>query len=98
VLRADCQRRTLTRLDRSPSFPQGVVGLLDASERKVTPLLFPNGRPVSTLQLLIEDWETVGERLLPARPEEEVASVEVLAPLRGRDVLCVGKNYKEHAE
>jgi 2-keto-4-pentenoate hydratase/2-oxohepta-3-ene-1,7-dioic acid hydratase in catechol pathway len=24
--------------------------------------------------------------------------VEVLAPLRGRDVLCVGKNYKEHAE
>jgi 2-keto-4-pentenoate hydratase/2-oxohepta-3-ene-1,7-dioic acid hydratase in catechol pathway len=83
VLRADCQRRTLTRLDRSPSFPQGVVGLLDA---------------VSTLQLLIEDWETVGERLLPARPEEEVASVEVLAPLRGRDVLCVGKNYKEHAE
>jgi 2-keto-4-pentenoate hydratase/2-oxohepta-3-ene-1,7-dioic acid hydratase in catechol pathway len=48
--------------------------------------------------LLIEDWETVGERLLPARPEEEVASVEVLAPLRGRDVLCVGKNYKEHAE
>jgi 2-keto-4-pentenoate hydratase/2-oxohepta-3-ene-1,7-dioic acid hydratase in catechol pathway len=75
-----------------------VVGLLDASERKVTPLLFPNGRPVSTLQLLIEDWDTVGERLLPARPEEEVASVEVLAPLRGRDVLCVGKNYKEHAE
>jgi 2-keto-4-pentenoate hydratase/2-oxohepta-3-ene-1,7-dioic acid hydratase in catechol pathway len=24
--------------------------------------------------------------------------VDVLAPLRGRDVLCVGKNYKEHAE
>ena len=29
---------------------------------------------------------------------ESLDIVEILAPLRGRDVSCVGKNYREHAE
>lgn len=74
-----------------------MIGLVDANEQTVTPLLFPNYRPVTSLHELIEEWDNVSEKLLPGSPSENMSDVEILAPLRGRDVLCVGKNYKEHA-
>lgn len=87
----------LTSSDKSKRLPYATVGLLDADEKKVTPLLFPNRRPVETLQRLIEVWDEVAERLIPGYPEEAIEDVEILAPFRGRDILCVGKNYKAHA-
>lgn len=82
---------------RSKAFAHDAIGLVDANEHTVTPLLFPNGRPVTSLHRLIEAWDEVSDRLAPGYPEEPLADVEVLAPLRGRDILCVGKNYKAHA-
>lgn len=64
----------------------------------VTPLLFPSGKPVRDLHELIGDWDAVNASLLPGTPVEQVSAVETLAPLIGRDVLCVGKNYKAHAK
>lgn len=50
-----------------------------------------------SLHLLVEEWDNVSDKLLPSTSQEKLADVEILAPLRGRDVLCVGKNYKEYA-
>jgi len=83
--------------DRSETQLQPIIGLLDAEGKQVTPLLFPNRRPVKSLHDLIEQWEAVSASLLAGRPTERVQDVEILAPLRGRDVLCVGKNYIAHA-
>ncbi len=71
--------------------------MLDAAGQTVKPLLFPNQRPVTNLQQLIQQWEGVSDKLLPGT-SENVSDVEILAPLRGRDILCVGKNYKAHAK
>lgn len=64
----------------------------------MTPINFPTGRPVIQLRELIEDWDAVSSSLLPGAPEEQVSEVTILAPLPGRDVLCVGKNYVAHAK
>ncbi|GAA5838815.1 hypothetical protein JCM11251_006748 [Rhodosporidiobolus azoricus] len=73
------------------------IGLVNATADQVTPLNYPSGRPVTDLHELIRDWDQVSDNLLPGSPVEAIGSVEVLAPLTGRDVLCVGKNYKDHA-
>ncbi|KAM0789789.1 hypothetical protein ACM66B_006641 [Microbotryomycetes sp. NB124-2] len=82
---------------KSPSQAVKRVGIVNATATHVTPLNFPNGRPVTDLHELIRNWDAVSSNLLPGTPVEPIGSVEVLAPLTGRDVLCVGKNYKEHA-
>lgn len=84
-------------VDTSKAQLRPIIGLLDAGCETVTPLLFPNRRPVASLHDLIEQWEQVSDKLLPGSPSEKVSDVEILAPLRGRDVLCVGKNYQAHA-
>ena len=40
----------------------------------------------------------MAQSLAPAGPAEEIRSVQILAPLTGRDVLAIGKNYKAHAK
>lgn len=50
------------------------------------------------MQQLIEEWDAAHRHLLHGAPMESLDIVEILAPLRGRDVICVGKNYREHAE
>ncbi|WVQ83404.1 hypothetical protein IAT38_005545 [Cryptococcus sp. DSM 104549] len=83
---------------RSALHPKGIVGLVDATETHVTPLRFPDNTPVRTMHQLIEEWDATHKHLLRGAPMERLDMVEILAPLRGRDVLCVGKNYKDHAE
>ncbi|KAM0747624.1 putative hydrolase [Meredithblackwellia eburnea MCA 4105] len=73
------------------------IGLVSADSKTVTPLLFPSGQPIKTLQELIANWDLVSTNLLPGSPVEEVENVKILAPLTGRDVLAVGKNYVAHA-
>ncbi|WVF66958.1 hypothetical protein IAT40_001701 [Kwoniella sp. CBS 6097] len=83
---------------RSKGNPRPIVGVLDPSSTTVTPLRFPDNSPVRSLHHLIEEWDKVWEHLIPGTPVENVSDVIILAPLRGRDVICVGKNYKDHAE
>ncbi|KAK6907024.1 hypothetical protein I203_101013 [Kwoniella mangroviensis CBS 8507] len=83
---------------RTKGNPRPIVGLLDPSSTTVTPLRFPDNSPVRSIHHLIEEWDKVHETLIPGTPVENVDDVVILAPLRGRDVICVGKNYKEHAE
>ncbi|ODN76628.1 hypothetical protein L202_05275 [Cryptococcus amylolentus CBS 6039] len=83
---------------RSGLHPKGIIGLVDPSEEHVTPLRFPDNTPVRNMHQLIEEWDATHKHLLHGAPMERLDMVEVLAPLRGRDVICVGKNYKEHAE
>ncbi|WVO20237.1 uncharacterized protein IAS62_001530 [Cryptococcus decagattii] len=49
-------------------------------------------------QQFVEEWDATNRHLLHGAPMESLDIVEILAPLRGRDVICVGKNYREHAE
>jgi 2-keto-4-pentenoate hydratase/2-oxohepta-3-ene-1,7-dioic acid hydratase in catechol pathway len=53
---------------------------------------------VTELYDLIETWEDVSNTLAPASPQEDVDQVEILAPLVGRDILAIGKNYQAHAK
>ena len=102
-------RYTTLTVDRSKAFPEGIVGHLTHSSPhpsgapatpedgdSVTPLRFPNNQPVRDLHTLIENWEEVHDKLLTGTPVEKLEEIEFLAPLRGRDVLCVGYNYRNH--
>lgn len=71
------------------------VGHYDLVQKTIQPLAFLSGTPVDNLYQVIEAGEhnvvAAGE-LLPA------SSTKILPPFTGRDVLCVGKNYAEHAK
>ncbi|GAA5876549.1 hypothetical protein JCM3774_003135 [Rhodotorula dairenensis] len=82
---------------KTPQLPAGRIGLVNADATRITPLSYASGRPVTDLKVLIRDWDKVSASLQPGAAEVDLASVEVLAPVTGRDVLCVGKNYSEHA-
>lgn len=88
----------IAHIVKSTYHPNGAVGLVSGNGETIRPVLFPNSALVASLHHLIAQWDTVKDRLIPGQPEEKVDDVEILAPLRGRDILCVGKNYKEHAE
>jgi 2-keto-4-pentenoate hydratase/2-oxohepta-3-ene-1,7-dioic acid hydratase in catechol pathway len=71
------------------------VGHYDFYEKTIQPLAFISGTPIDNLYQVIE----VGEaNLLPSGNPFPASSVKILPPLAERDVLCVGKNYAEHAK
>lgn len=80
------------------------VGHLDQESGIVTPVSFVSGTPVENLFQIIE----VGEDNVIAggssggsgdsEPFPLTDKIALLAPLRGRDVLAIGKNYSEHAK
>lgn len=70
------------------------IGHLDFEASTIMPLAMPSGAPVNSLEEVIE----LGVDLSPCGEALPLDSVTVLPPLRGRDVLCVGKNYAEHAK
>lgn len=70
------------------------IGHLDTSTRKVQPLRFVSGAPLSTLYEVIEVGD---ENIEPSGDSFDLASVQLLPPISGRDILAVGKNYAEHA-
>lgn len=55
-------------------------------------------KPIATLYDIIENWPNIQNQWIRAPYTEDYASVELLAPLTGRDILAVGKNYAEHAK
>jgi 2-keto-4-pentenoate hydratase/2-oxohepta-3-ene-1,7-dioic acid hydratase in catechol pathway len=71
------------------------IGHLDLGKSLIQPLSFKSGTPISNLYEVIE----IGDlNIKPSGEKIELSSVELLAPISGRDVLAVGKNYSEHAK
>ncbi|TKA83477.1 hypothetical protein B0A55_00563 [Friedmanniomyces simplex] len=72
------------------------IGHLNQEKGTITPLAFESGTPIENLYQVIE----VGEDNVVAggEPFPLTDSLNVLAPISGRDVLAVGKNYSEHAK
>ncbi|KAF2806427.1 uncharacterized protein BDZ99DRAFT_449168 [Mytilinidion resinicola] len=78
--------------ERAPGVSR--IGHYDESSGNIQPLSFASGTPISNLYEVIE----VGEKgIAPAGEPIPLSSVKLLAPIYGRDVLAVGKNYAEHA-
>ncbi|KAF2715261.1 hypothetical protein K504DRAFT_421851 [Pleomassaria siparia CBS 279.74] len=61
----------------------------------IQPLSFVSGTPLTNLYQVIEAGE---DNIRPDGDTFPASSVKVLAPITGRDILCVGKNYSEHAK
>jgi 2-keto-4-pentenoate hydratase/2-oxohepta-3-ene-1,7-dioic acid hydratase in catechol pathway len=70
------------------------IGHYDLTNRTIQPLCFTSGTPIDSLYQVIEagssNIQSYGEPF-------QSSSTKILPPLIGRDVLCVGKNYAEHA-
>jgi 2-keto-4-pentenoate hydratase/2-oxohepta-3-ene-1,7-dioic acid hydratase in catechol pathway len=71
------------------------IGHYDLETQEITALTFKSGTPLSNLYEVIE----VGEKGVSTTETVFKASeVKLLAPISGRDVLAVGKNYVDHAK
>lgn len=71
------------------------IGHLDDASQTVQPLAFASGTYLSNLYQVIQ----VGEQGIIASGDLiSRSSVRILPPINGRDILCVGKNYAEHAK
>lgn len=71
------------------------IGHYDFDAQKLIAMAFKSGTPLSNLYEVIE----VGEDGIVNTDEEfKVTDVKLLAPISGRDVLAVGKNYVDHAK
>jgi 2-keto-4-pentenoate hydratase/2-oxohepta-3-ene-1,7-dioic acid hydratase in catechol pathway len=71
------------------------VGHYDCLKETIEPLSFISGTYIDNLYQVIE----VGEfNIISSGDPIPIANVKILPPLTGRDVLCVGKNYAEHAK
>ncbi|KAG9678825.1 hypothetical protein KCU99_g1093, partial [Aureobasidium melanogenum] len=71
------------------------IGHYDSGNDTIQPLAFASGTLLGDLYQVIQ----VGESGIIASGETIPASrVTILPPISGRDVLCVGKNYADHAK
>ena len=94
-----CGRESSLTPDRRANEAEPRVGLVSEGDI-VTPVLYAQGQPVRNIHNLIRSWEELGAQLSHGPRGDstlKLSDVKLLAPLRGRDILCVGKNYKEHA-
>ncbi|KAH8665843.1 fumarylacetoacetate hydrolase-like protein [Tricladium varicosporioides] len=75
---------------------QSRIGHLDLESSKIQPLTFVSGTPLTNLYEVIEAGESY---IKPSESEIPIplSSVQLLPPISGRDILAVGKNYREHA-
>ncbi|KAJ4296708.1 hypothetical protein N0V90_006756 [Kalmusia sp. IMI 367209] len=80
---------------QDPQIDKPRVGHYDLTNKTVRPLRFLSGTPISNLYQVIEAGSS---RIISSGEVYPVASLKILPPLTGRDVLCVGKNYAEHAK
>ncbi|KAF4306292.1 Alpha/beta hydrolase fold-1 [Botryosphaeria dothidea] len=78
-----------------PNVSQPRMGHYDLQDDTIHPLCFLSGTPVTGLYQVIEAGENLIARAGQSLP---ASSVKLLAPISGRDVLAVGKNYSEHAK
>ncbi|KZO98402.1 hypothetical protein CALVIDRAFT_535495 [Calocera viscosa TUFC12733] len=73
------------------------IGQVSSDHETIQPVTLPGqSSPLTDLTLLILLWDTVKDEL-ELGDKLSLSDVELKAPLPYRDVLCVGKNYMEHA-
>lgn len=80
---------------RNPQTQRDCIGHYDLSKRTIQPLSFKSGTPISNLYQVIEAGTTNVTR---SGNPISISSIQILPPLAARDILCVGKNYFEHAK
>lgn len=71
------------------------IGHYDLSIKTIQPLSFISGTPISSLYQVIEAGSS---NVIPSGEPIPISSVKLLAPISGRDILAVGKNYADHAK
>ncbi|EJU01914.1 hypothetical protein DACRYDRAFT_107649 [Dacryopinax primogenitus] len=82
-------------LSGSSNFP--FIGQVSPDRTTIQPITLPGQSSVlNDLTVLILLWDTVKDEL-ELGEALSLQDVELNAPLPYRDVLCVGKNYREHA-
>ena len=82
----------ISYLDPNTQIPK--IGHYNLTTKDIQPLCFSSGTPISTLYQVIE----AGASNIRSRGTTiPASSTKILPPLSSRDVLCVGKNYAEHA-
>lgn len=88
----------------SSSPDEARVGILSQDETSVIEVKHPKtGGPVTDFFELIEQWDlfqslSAGSANAQDSRSHSLGSVTISAPLLGRDVLAVGKNYIDHAK
>ena len=70
------------------------IGSLSDDGKTIQPLSFISGTPLSNLYEVIEAGQN---RITPSCEPLQRSSTKIQAPINGRDILCVGKNYAAHA-
>ena len=75
------------------------AALVGPDAKSVWPLEDMLGRPVPELTSIIAELDATKPRLIPAGAGLPLAAVKIEAPIPrpARNVMCVGKNYHEHA-
>lgn len=77
---------------------QTAIAAVDVDAQVVRRLKSAGGRPVADMNSLIENFDQVRGELVFDDEEIPLAKLRFAAPIRPRrNVLCVGKNYFEHA-
>lgn len=66
------------------------IGHLDLGSDEITPLSYASGTPLRSLYEVIEAGD---QGIAPAGEPVPRSKVKLLAPISGRDVMAVGKNY-----
>ncbi|KAL9106631.1 MAG: hypothetical protein Q9227_008351 [Pyrenula ochraceoflavens] len=70
------------------------IGHLNLEDSMITPLAMKSGAPLTSFAEVIE----LGNDTIPCGEAVSLDTVTILPPLDNRDILCVGKNYSEHAK
>lgn len=70
------------------------IGHYDLNNKTIVPLSFASGTPITDLYQVIEAGAS---NIVAGGASIPVSEVKILAPIYGRDVLAVAKNYVEHA-
>jgi len=75
------------------------AALVDSQAEVVWPLEDMLGRPVPDLTAIVAELDAIRPRLKPTGAGIPLAMVKVEAPIPrpARNIMCVGKNYHEHA-
>jgi 2-keto-4-pentenoate hydratase/2-oxohepta-3-ene-1,7-dioic acid hydratase in catechol pathway len=75
------------------------VGVVDPARGAIWPVDALAGEPIADMLALVRDFGRLRDRLRPAGTPLALAAVALEAPIPRppRNVLCVGKNYREHA-
>jgi 2-keto-4-pentenoate hydratase/2-oxohepta-3-ene-1,7-dioic acid hydratase in catechol pathway len=76
------------------------AALVAADNKSVWPLEDMLGRPVPDLTSILAQLDEIKPRLKPAGPGLPLSAIKVEAPIPrpARNIMCVGKNYHEHAK